>query len=217
MRGNFNELTSWPQWVRDLSRELQNSGVYTTGIESDNKQRGTSINVDLYGYKEEENLAIIQVRECVFHPRRFNQVRKNYYLIGRGDTGQVFAHPIESPIRSKKALETPESTVDFALSKIWDCPIDDLPFIIRQGDIAFIPVPSLPKNAIESSNSIILRETHKITGKIWKTPDGKLYCQKARMIHTKGQHSPVKVKDYYYRIQQGTRARLWNFSLAKGD
>jgi hypothetical protein len=214
-RNSYNAFIEWPEWVKTLEKEVSAAGVYTVGIESDKKQRGSSINIDLYGYDESQGLAVIQVRECVFHPRRFNKVRKDYYLIGRTESGNVFAHPVETPARSRKALETPEKTISYVLAKIWDCREDELPHIIRQGDIAFIP-SALPKGAVKTDNCIVLRETHKITGDIFKA-NGKLYVQKARMVHTKGQHATVKVKDSWYRIQEGIRASVWGFTTPKSD
>lgn len=215
-RNDWNAIKESPEWARNLIWEAEKAGVYTTGIESDKKQRGSSINVDLYGYDKAQGLIVVQVRQCIFHPRRYNQVRKDYYLIGHTESGNVFAHPVDTPARSKKALETPENTVAFVLSRIWDCPADELHLIVRQGDVAFVP-STLPKNAVESGNSVILRETHKITGKIFKTPDGTLYCERARIKHLKGQHAPVSVKGNYYRIQAGIRASVWGFTRPMGD
>lgn len=215
-RNDWNAILETPAWVKTLIHEAEKAGTYTTGIESDKKQRGSSINVDCYGYNEAEGLAVIQVRQCIFHPRRFNKVRKDYYLIGHTENGNVFAHPVETPARSKWALASPENTVAFVLSRIWDCPADELHLIVRQGDIAFVPAV-LPKNAVESGNSIVLRDTHKITGKIFKAPDGTLYCERARAKHLKGQHAPVTVKGNYYRIQAGIRASVWGFTRPTQD
>jgi len=216
IRGNWNEIIEWPEWVKVLVHEVEKAGAFQRGIESDKKQRGSSINVDLFGHNESEGLSIIQVRQCIFHPRRFNRVRKDYYLIGHTEQGSVFAHPVDTPARSKWAMETPENTVAFVLSKIWDCKPDELHLIIRQGDVAFIPA-SLPKNAIETDNQVVLRETHRIRGKLYKTPMGTLYCERASMVHTKGQHSTVRVSGKFYRIQPGIRAKVWGFTRPMGD
>jgi len=215
-RNDYNALIDIPEFARTLIREAEKAGVYTTGIESFRKQRGSSINVDLYGHDEAASLIVVQVRQCIFHPRRFNHVRKDYYLIGRTESGNVFAHPVDTPARSKKALETPEGTVAFVLSRIWDCPSDELHLIVRQGDIAFVPA-TLPRDAMEIENEVILRKTHRIRGKLFRTPGGKLYCERASMVHTKRQHANVRVSGNYYRIQEGIRAAVWGFTTPKGD
>lgn len=215
-RNDWNAILETPAWVKTLMHEAEKAGTYTTGIESDKKQRGSSINVDCYGYNEAEGLAVIQVRQCIFRPGRFNKVRKDYYLIGHTESGNVFAHPVGTPARSKWALETPENTVAFVLSRIWDCPADELHLIVRQGDIAFVPA-TLPKDAAEIENEVVLRETHRIRGKLYRTPNGTLYCERASMVHKKRQHATVRVSGNYYRIQAGIRASVWGFTRPVGD
>jgi len=218
MRNQWNALTSWPEFAKKLALDAERAGTFETGIESDKKQRGTSINTDLFGYDQDKVLIVLQVRECHFRPGRFNQVRKDYYLIGRNENGNVFAHPCESPARSKWALSSPENTVEFILCKIWECKPDELALIKRQGDIALIPSP-LPAGSIETENEIVLRQTHKIIGKIMRAPNGCLFCEQAKVIHTKGQHTPIKKtrKGNWYRIQSGIRSETWGFSRPTAD
>ena len=217
MRNEWNAISEWPVFTKALVHGAEKSGVFTTGIESDKKQRGSAINCDLYGYDMDSGLAVVQVRQCIFRPGRYNKVRKDYYLLGMSDNGELFAHPVETPARSKKALETPEMTVAWVLGKIWDCKPDELPLIKRQGDVAFIPSP-LPAGSVEIENCLTLRQTHKITGRIMKAPDGRLYVERATAKHTKGQHATVKTpKGAWFRIQEGVRAKVWGFTRPKGD
>jgi hypothetical protein len=219
-RNDFNALTSTPEWCAELMRAAEKSGAWTTGIESDKKHRGSAINCDLYGYDTEQGLAVVQVREAIFHPRRHTQVRKDYYLIGRTETGGFFAHPVETPARSKKALETPESCVAFVLARIWNCREQDLGDIERQGDVAFVPVPRIPKTAtqIQNGEAVLIRDTHRLTGDVWRDTDGTLYTRRgARLVHTKRQHAPVKAKAGVYRVQPGIRAETWGFTAPHGD
>lgn len=147
IRGRFNEIESYPEWVKKLVDSCERAGVYERGIESDRKKRGSAINVDCYGYDESQGVAVIQVRECIFRPGRFNKVRKDYYLIGHTEQGNPFAHPIDSPCRSKKIQdESAEATVRRVLAGIWQCDESDLADIVRQGDVAFVPA-RLPRSA----------------------------------------------------------------------
>lgn len=219
-RNQYNALMIVPDWCRALMTEAEKSGAWRTGIESDRKQRGSAINCDLYGYNEEQGLAVVQVRQAVFHPRRFTQVRKDYYLIGRTETGGFFAHPVESPARSSKALEYPEATVRYVLAKIWNCREQDLGDIERQGDVAFVPVRSIPKSAtpITNGEAVTIRDTHQLTGDLWRDVDGTVYARRgARLVHTKGQHAPVRAKAGLYRVQPGIRAENWGFTAPHGD
>lgn len=219
-RDDYNALNNAPDWCRDLMRAAEKAGAWKTGIESDRKQRGSAINCDLYGYDADQGLAVVQVREAIFHPRRFTQVRKDYYLIGHTEAGGFFAHPIDSPARSKKAMETPESCVRFVLARIWNCREDDLQYIERQGDVAFVPVTRVPVTAtpILNGEAVIIRDTHRLTGDLWRDADGTLYARRgARLVHTKRQHAPVRAKAGVYRVQPGIRAATWGFTAPHGD
>lgn len=218
MRNQWNALEFYPQFVTELKREASSIGVFREGIESDKKHRGSSINVDVYGYDESQLLAIIQVRQCVFRPGRFNRVRKDYYLIGHTELGNIFAHPVDTPARSRRALSSPENTVKYVLAKIWGCKEEELTEIVRQGDIAFIPA-RLPKEAIKlETKEIILRDTHKVTAKdIYQLGDIYYVAKEAKVEHTKHQHSIVKVKNGFYRVVAGYRAQVYGFSSPIGD
>jgi len=218
-RGTYGEILNAPTFVKQLLKESEIEGCWETGIESDKRNRGTSINTSVYGYDEAQSLAVVQVRQCHFRPGRYSKVRKDYYLVGRLENGKVFAHGIDSPIRSKLCLADAKFCVDYVLSKIWGCKIDELSDITRQGDVAFIPISHLPATAVDiNGESIIIRETHKIEGKIWKDVDGTLYCTRGtRMIHTKKEHKTIKAKAGYYRIKAGYRASMWGFTHPTAD
>ena len=218
-RNEFNALTNIPGWCSELIDAVEKDGAFQRGIESDKKQSGSAINVDLFGYDTEQGLAVIQVREAVFHPRRHTRVRKDYYLIGRTETGATFAHPVESPARSSKALESPKACVFYVLAKIWNCRPQDVAEIERQGDVAFVPVYKVPSTAtLLNGEAVTIRETHKLTGDIWRDMDGTLYCRRgARLVHTKRQHAPIRAKAGVYRVQPGIRAETWGFTAPHGD
>ncbi|NCC29883.1 MAG: hypothetical protein EOM22_17505 [Gammaproteobacteria bacterium] len=219
-RNDFNALTTIPKWTTDLIAAVEKAGAFTRGIESDKKLRGSAINVDLFGHDETQGLAVIQVREAVFHPNRFTRVRKDYYLIGTTETGATFAHPVETPARSKTALESPEACVAYVLAKIWNCRVQDLGDIERQGDVAFVPVTRIPASATQIVNgeAVMIRDTHRLTGDVWRDTDGTLYTRRgARLVHTKRQHAPIRAKAGVYRVQPGIRATTWGFTAPHGD
>ena len=211
------------EWKVKTAQQLldaaQAAGVFTVGIVSDRRGRGTSINVDLHGWDEAKNLAVIQVRQCQFRPGRHNHVRKDYYLLGRVESGAVFAHAIESPLRKKAAREDRRACVDLVLADIWQCRVVDLPDIERQGDIALIPVVKLPVDAAPVAGPITLRGSHVLDGDIWLAGSGSTYYTRrgARLTHVKGEHATVKARGGYYRVQEGVRATGWGFSSATAD
>lgn len=217
VRNSYNALTEVPAWASALIADIERSGTFTRGIQSDKKQRGTAINVDLFGYDEAHGLAVIQVREAQFHPKRFTRVRKDYYLIGRTESGATFAHPVESPARSCKAMETPQATVAFVLAKVWSCRVAELGDIERQGDVAFVPVPRIPAQATKIDGPVTIRDTHVLTGDIWQDGDTFYTRRGARLVHSKLQHATVQAKAGVYRVQPGIRNQNWGFTAPHGD
>lgn len=217
-RNSYNALTTIPDWCKALMREAEENGAWETGIESDKKQRGSAINCDLYGYDTEQQLAVVQVREAVFHPRRFTRVRKDYYLIGHTEIGNFFAHPVESPLRSSYAMSGPKKCVDWVLSKIWQCRIKDLEDIERQGDVCLLPVKSIPDTAVKVGSEVVIRKSHVLSGDIWRGVDGIYYTRRgAKLTHLKRQHHPVIAKAGVYRVQEGVRAQTWGHTTPLGD
>lgn len=200
-----------------LLTDAEQAGTWTTGIESDKRGRGTAINVDVIGWDETRGLAVVQVRECTFRPGWHNRVRKDYYLLGRVESGAVFAHAIESPLTCKKARESRSYCIDHVLSKIWDCTIADLGDIERQGDIALIPVCRIPEKASPIVGPITLRDSHVLTGDIWLHDDVYYTRRGATLKHLKGEHASIKAKAGYYRVQPGARASTWGFSAPTAD
>lgn len=221
-RGFFGQLTSYPSFVSVLIHDLENAGSFTTGIESNKRgTRGEAINVDVYGHEEASSLAVIQVRWCRFRAGRYNKVRKDYYLCGINEGGSVFAHPIDSPARSSRAMTSPEATVRWAQCKIFRCTERQLDKIVRQGDLAFVPaaIPSAAEPVpcdqfvIDDAGSHLLRADCALL-----TQDGRLFVRGgAALIHLKDQHHPVSVARGSWRVQLGYRAKVWSFSQQTRD
>jgi hypothetical protein len=221
-RGFFNELTAYPPYIRELISDLEKAGSFTIGIESNKRgTRGVSINVDVYGYQESQRLAVLQVRWCRFRQFRYSQVRKDYYLCGYNESGTAFAHPIDSPVRSSRAMQSAEDCVRWAECQIFRCTERQLSRIVRQGDLAFVPAP-IPANAepvpvgqfvIDHEGSHLLQAESALL-----TPDGRLFVRGgAALVHLKGQHAPVAVAKGSWRVQLGYRAQVWGFSAPTRD
>lgn len=208
LRDRWGALSVYPQFVKELLYDLDGN-AWETGIESDKKNRGSSVNVSVYDYDIKQNLAVIQVRWCEFGYGRYKNIRKNYYLIGRNENGNAFAHPTESVLVGKKC----SNYVNKALCQIWDCSEDELPYVVRNGDVAFIPckkptLSPLPEKVFHIGNHIVTAKTVYSYEKI-EAP--------ASIRHVKGQHATTVVKTGYYRVQKGYRASEWDFSNATRD
>jgi hypothetical protein len=144
-RDSYDAITNPPAFALDMLIQAEKAGCWETGIETTNQKKKfwAAINTSIYGFDEEQDLVVVQVRKAESHKYGV-QVHKNWFLLGHLETGAIFAHSIETPIRSKLAKENAQYCVDYALSKIWNCHIDDLKGIVRQGDVALIPIRRLP-------------------------------------------------------------------------
>lgn len=215
--------SEYPDWVKQLLNELdgdEDNNAWETGVDSDRKGRGSAVNVAVYGWDDEQQLAVVQVRLARFHPRRYTEVLKNYYLCGRNENGNAFAHSIESPIRSKRYLNSTNGAVVTALCKIWDCKESQLPTLRRNGDVAFIE-EEIPKNAerfavnrIECADSHILHAEN-----IFVTEDRIYVHGKAKIQHTKHQHPTqlIRSDNKTFRVMVGIRASEHDFSKQTRD
>ncbi len=223
-RGQYGEISGYPEWVRTLLSDCEAAGAWTSGIESDKRHRGTSINVDVYSYDDSRGLAVVQVRECAFRPGRFNRVRKDYFLCGRNENGNAFAHPVPSVARSSRALGSAEGGVLRSLAWIWGCAEDEVDEIVRNGDVAFVPVASAPAEAVELPGTIeiVLAGSHRLSGQILLAvgdKGGRTYYvrRQAKLEHVKRQHRTARIRGGYYRVAVGHRATTWSFSAPTAD
>lgn len=199
-------------WLTQLCYELRNEGVFCDGIESDKRKRGSAINIAVTDYDESQQLAILQVRESMFRPGRYTRVRKDYYLIGRIETGAPFAHALTG-------IATARTSVRQALAKIWNCDERDLDDIERQGDIALIPVRHTPANVERVTDDVILRDSHRLRGEVYRAADGTYYTHgRAWLVHLRGEHPTVTPRSSgWRRVQLALRGRLWGHSSPTAD
>lgn len=222
-RLEYGQLRHTPPFASVLISAAKNAQDITPGWTTISSSRSAKLSVDLYGYDEQKGLAVIQVRLTIVHRRkRYANVWKNWFLIGRNEDGTAFAHSIPSPRRAKAALETPESTVEWALCKIWDVKPEILGQIIRQGDLAFVPVKRLPNRSsvLPDTTTLLLRNSHTLHApEILKSPDDKYFVRKgATLVHEPGQHETISVEPgRLYRVAIGYREPHWDFAAETAD
>ncbi len=199
-------------WLTQLCYDLEQSGVYTTGIESDRKRRGSSINIRCTASATARGLAILQVREATFCPNRYTRTRKDYYLIGRNEDGSPFAHPLTG-------IVTARTSVAAASAKIWDCDPRDLPDIERQGDVAFVPVRRQPAELERITDDVILRNSHRLRGEVYRASNGTYYVRgQAWIVHLRREHATIKTgSSGWRRVQLAERGSAYSFSAPTAD
>jgi len=206
-----------PTWTESIIEQL-NGVAFEVGIESDRKQRGSAVNVEVCDHDSAQQLFVLCVRKSDFHPRRYTRTRKDYFLCGRNENGNAFAHPVN--------VIATNARVEVALCRIWDVTPSLLPKIIRQGDVALIPERGITFRDVEefpigtfAVESHIIRAAKVYTSKD-KSDDRIFVAGFASIRHEKGQHpfvaaplNPTKL----YRVQLGKRAQTWGFAQPTAD
>lgn len=205
-----------PKWCESVIDDL-NGTSFEVGIESDSKKRGSAVNVTVMDHDETLGLFVLQVRQSTFHPRRYTEVHKDYFLCGRNENGNAFAHPV--------SVIATNARVQVALCRIWDCVPSQLPRIVRQGDVALIPERSLTFQEVDASEirefavgSHIIRAGAVYTA---RGDDPRVFVAASITIrHDKSQHPAVETKlaaHKLYRVQLGVRANTWGFAHPTAD
>lgn len=231
-RDGYGAIPSYPAGIKALVNKVRDAAGWETGITNDGFRRGgfESRNIDVYGYDESRNLAVVQIRRAWRKKASwFTEISKVYALVGIDD-GQVFSHPLIASPRRNRRLDSmsPEDVVRWAESKIFGIPVAKLGTIIRQGDIALVPVRGIPHNAIPSTHAVrredgvytlTMRDSHvvQVDGELLQH-DGTLYATGAvEIVHTKHEHRAVAGTGKF-KIGAGERAGSpWWLDATLGD
>lgn len=186
----------------------------------DEKRRGNQISIDLYGADLSQNLYVIQVRHA-FRVRasHYLQTHKSYFLIGRNENGNAFAHciganKIRSAINREGDIVDPKTAVTAALEWIWNTDrIDD---IIRHGDVALLPVGCTPNAPIlQGKKTYYPIDSHRLQATELRQ-NGKLFAKNPKLHHTKNQHADVKYRGWC-QVIIGRREESWSFANESVD
>jgi len=210
-------------WPLDVARKCAHDverfggdehGGWVTRCDFDDKGRGEAINVDVYGLDDTQKLYVIQVRQFIRQNKNwYPQVRKSYFLIGYNENGNPFAHSIPAATvhAAIKRDPSPDSPVKAAQAWIWKINEDQLPHILRNGDVALIPATKVPRNniTIETGMKRIV-DSHWIYSKEIRI-NGATYALNPTLRHLKGQHPTQKGKGWY-KIMVADRASFHDFA-----
>ena len=214
--------------LRDLEKgnaDEHRAPAWETGAAFDHKGRGEAINIAVYGMAliGRQNVAVVQVRQ--YSKRTANgwpRLRKNYFLVGRNEgTGQPFAHPIPSAVvhAAIRRDDSPESPVTAARAWIFDVPIKKLRDILRHGDVAAVPVRSVPSGErlpLDTTGGLAVIDSHILTAPEAVRIGQRLYARNPVLRHSKDQHPDVSAVGWH-RIQVGHRADFWRFARPTAD
>ncbi|GAA2884314.1 hypothetical protein GGQ99_005130 [Aminobacter niigataensis] len=191
----------------------------------DRKMRGDSLNLDLYGYDPEQDVAVIQIRHFFKrYAKGFANVHKDYVLAGRNEeTGQFFRHPVSAHAvhaAIRKDGVNPVAVIRAAQRWMWDVTDKQLATGIRQGDILIVPAKGRPANGETIEADIVLvGGTHEVHASAFcRDKKGVVYAHGPTVRHTKAQHlTTYGDGDFWHSIRVGREAATWEWGKRLGD
>lgn len=199
------------------AEKVDEHGAWDFGCEFDRKGRGSALNWDLYGYGRDMHnkrlLIVIQIRQFIRRSaNRYPEIRKSYFLIGRNEDNTAFAHSVESRV-VHSAINNGRDVVKAVQDWIFQC---DYNKVIRQGDLALVPVRTVNKEAVTiEGNTHLLEDSHKLTASDIRI-NGVLYALDPELIHLPGTHPSVSAQGWY-KVVVGKRAKHWDFAAPTID
>ena len=197
--------------------KIDEHGSWEFGIAPLNR-RGTrwqALNWDLYGHGHDAHtgalLVVVQVRQVV-SGRRWNQVLKNYFLVGQNEDGTTFAHPVRAHV-VHHAIRAGQDVVKSVQDWIFG---GDYAQMRRQGDIALIP---LRRACGERTplQMMVLEDSHELHAtEIRLGHDGAVYAKDPTLIHLPHTHPTVGAAGWH-KVVSGRRASFWKFAAPTVD
>jgi hypothetical protein len=223
-RGSFAEILSLDGMPAKMIIDRFRDCLPERFIEFDSKQRGDALNLDLYAYCRDEEVAVVQVRHA-FRRRRYHHlnVRKDYVLVGFNEiTKAPFRHPVSAhAVRAgvRADGDDPASGVRAAQRWMWNVTDAQLGNSLRQGDVLLIPTNRTPRGERVDAGTHLVGGSHEIRAReIVVDAAGGVFAWAPAVWHAKDQHDPIYAEDEtWYRIQIAREAPTWDWSMRFGD
>ncbi|MFU0507376.1 hypothetical protein [Pseudaminobacter sp. NGMCC 1.201702] len=196
-----------------------------TFVAFDTKMRGDSLNIDLYGYDIEQDVAIVQIRHFFRRYRKgYANIHKDYVLVGRnGITNELFRHPVSSHAVHagiRKDDKDPVAAVRAAQRWMWGVSDKQLASGIRQGDILIVPAKGKPAQAeMIEAETVLVGGTHEVHAAAFcRDRNGVVFAYGPTVRHTKGQHlTAYGDGDFWHSIRVAASATTWEWGARLGD
>jgi hypothetical protein len=193
-------------------------------IEFDSKRRGDALNLDLYGYCPEQEVAVIQVRHAFRRYRNsYLNVRKDYVLVGYNEITELpFRHPVSAnAVRAgvRAAPDDPSSAVRAAQRWMWGVSDAQLSKSLRQGDVLLVPLRRRPIGKKIGTDRHLLGGSHEIRAReIVVDGAGGVFAWAPALWHVKGQHDPIYAEsETWYQVKIARETETWDWSVRLGD
>lgn len=226
VRGRHDEILSINGVSARIILARFEEALPTPRCQFDGKGRGEALNVDLYGFDQEQDVAIAQIRQAYRQrANHFLSLRKTYVLVGSTEIGAPFRHPVSSAAVRKSINAAPDDpTVVIAAAQrwIWQCTAkqlkDSLAAGMRQGDILLVRTYE-PKDGTDVGSGFAVGGSHEIRAdRVVQTLDGSVFALNPTLVHTKNQHAPVYADaDGWFSVRAGREEPAWSFSPRFGD
>lgn len=198
------------------SEKLDEHGNWEFGSEFDRKGRGYAINWDLYGISRDffskRLLIVIQIRKWEKQYKNgFANIQKSYFLIGRNEDNTTFAHPVSAQV-IHAAVKKDKDVVRACQDWIFGC---DYSKVIRQGDLALIPVRR--KEGMKLSESqLMIQGSHLLVAEALYSATF-LYAQNPNLFHLPGTHPNLQNLSGLYKVVVGKRGHFYDFATPTID
>lgn len=203
-----------PADVQNLLLRVLSEIGFREGVIGRRRGGYDAFNCDVYGYDVERNLIALQVRHTWCDKDKGWTRQQKWYGLAGEDEGQLFSHVIPTSFRRIPDLScmTPAAVVRWAESKIFRVPVSRLGTMIRQGDVALVPVRAIPRTAVVTTEKrITIRGSHEVfvdgavykdhvTGRRWA--DGLI-----EIDHQPGEHRAIDAEGRF-EIVAGTRLNV---------
>jgi hypothetical protein len=232
-RGDYDEIVSCKSVLGMGSAEIIKrfaEALPETFVDFDKKARGDALNLDLYGYDPNQNVAVIQIRHAFRRYKNgFLNVHKDYVLVGFNEiTGQSFRHPVSAAaIRAaiRKAPLNPSAAVRGAQKWMWgvtDKQLDaSLAAGMRQGDVLLVKERTPAESNVHEDHGTVatIGESHEIRAQrivtLWSD---RVFALAPSLWHSKGQHAATFADDdSWYSVRVAETAETWKWGVRLGD
>jgi hypothetical protein len=227
-RGGYDEITALegmdssrmePQMIISRYKEA----LPETFVAFDAKQRGDALNLDLYGYDEVQDVAVIQVRHAFRRYRNgFMNVRKDYVLVGFNEiTEAAFRHPVSAQsVRAaiRAASASPKSAVRGAQRWMWGVTDKQLDTGMHQGDVLLVKERGRPKGELLEDTEATVAGSHLVTARSFIRGQKHLFALDPAVYHTKGQYDAIYAdSDGWYSVRVADETTPCDWSIRLGD
>lgn len=191
-RGRFDELTSIAGKSAPRILDRYGAALPKPFVEFDKARRGDALNLDLYDYDPDQDVAVVQVRHSFRRYRNgYLNTHVDYVLVGFNElTGLPLRHPVSAhKVRAAIRRNPDDAAADVRAAQRWMWSVTErqLQKGIRQGDVLMVPERGEPKSInAELGTRHVVGESHEVRAyRIISTASGRIWALSPSVWHSK--------------------------------